>query len=160
MLSPATIINSSCYSEEFLLLSHRPRVPSAFESDEFLDLTSEPSSYATSMATSATPQVVPPPTGAYDANRGIDAPKQLPPLVVRKPPRPAMPRPLNLSAYMRPNHYDSYIEQMLTPPQLHAARSSVTNILEVESLAILRKKNGVEFADLIGSRSRAAAAIC
>lgn len=148
MLPPATLLDPSRYSEDFFLLSHRPRVPWAFESDECLDLcTPEQSSFSTSMANNANPQFVAPPSGVFNANQGIDVQKQLAPLVVRKPPRPAMLRPLNLSAYTRPNDYESYIKQMLTPPELHAARSSVTNILEAESLANLRKKNGDEFAD-------------
>ena len=73
----------------------------------------------------------------------------LPCLAFRKPPRPALPRPLYLCAYAKPIEYNIYIELVLTPATFNAARSSLTTMAEPTTLAVLRKENGGQFADQV-----------
>ena len=73
----------------------------------------------------------------------------LPCLAFRKPPRPALPRPLYLCAYAKPIEYDIYIELVLTPATFNAARSSLMTMAEPTTLTVLRKENGSQFADQV-----------
>lgn len=75
----------------------------------------------------------------------------LPTLAFSKPPRPALPRPWNISAYTKPDDYALYIEQVLTPPTADAARSSLTTMLDSDAQAQLRKENGAQFDDMVAN---------
>lgn len=65
------------------------------------------------------------------------------PFLYGKPPRPAMPRPLNITAYTRPNDYGPYIDSVLTP----LARNNT--MTEKEMLAALRGRRGPELFDYV-----------
>lgn len=91
-----------------------------------------------------------PATPASDTPQAPTRATLLPRLAFRKPPRPAMPRPFNICAYTKPVHYNIYIELVLTPPTVNAARSSLMTMEETAALSILRKENGVQFVDQVG----------
>lgn len=70
-------------------------------------------------------------------------------LPFRKAPRPPLPRPLNIAAYTKPKLYQSYIDLVLTPVAVDAARSSLTTIIDSKALSHLRKNNGRQFNDIV-----------
>lgn len=161
MLSVSAFLDSSCYSEDFYLFSHRPRVPFAFDSDDYIvDMggTPEPCSLLVSSTMADTPDPQSTLSSASSSSDGSTSSSPapvgnratlLPRLAFRKPPRPALPRPLNITAYTKPANYAPYINLVLTPPTENAARSSLTAMAETETLAILRKENGLQFADQV-----------
>ncbi len=131
MLSLPAFLDSSCYSENYFLFSHQPRVPYAFESDDYVDINCEPSPRSLlSFSPMDSPQTHPilyaSAAPASEGPRRRTRGNTLPLLAVRKPPRPALPRPLFLSAYAKPIQYNIYIELVLTPATLNAARASLT----------------------------------
>ena len=157
MLPPSAVVDTSCYSQDFLLFSHRPRVPYAFDSEDYyVDINSSLSSRSflpflpmdtsqpqSILATPATPASQDTPPKATRAT-------MLPRLAYRKAPRPAMPRPFFLCAYTKPMYYNIYIELVLTPRNVTAARSSLTTIDDTAALSILRKENGDQFVEQVG----------
>ncbi len=66
--------------------------------------------------------------------------------VKKKPPRPTLDAPFNLSAYTKPTHYKSYIDEVLAP-STHVARSTIT-VTEDQTEA-LSEANIKRFNDLI-----------
>ena len=155
MLSPSAFLDSSCYSEDSLLFSHRPRIPYAFDSEDYVDINSAPSSRSLLLflpMDSSQPQSIlaTPATPASDTPPKPTQATLLPCLAYRKAPRPAMPRPFNLCAYTKPMYYNIYIELVLTPRNFNAARSSLTTIEDTAALSILRKENGEQFVEQVG----------
>jgi hypothetical protein len=153
ILSPSVFLDSSCYSEggfsESPQISQRQPIPFAFDSDDYVDVchSSEPESIFSSPAMSQPQSNLSPPAVAINA--ASTQPVLLPPRPGRKPPRPAIPRPLNVTAYTRPSHHGPYIDLVLTPSTKNVARSSLTTMAETETLAMIRKENGHHFADHI-----------
>lgn len=147
---------STCYSEDLFLLPHRSRVPCAFDSEEYIDTeTPERQGFPSpSMASSTELESIVTPSGVPNVDPTANRANLLPPLAFRKPPRPALQRPVNLTAYTRPDDYGPYIEQVLTPSPLNAARSSIANIFEMETMSIIRKENGSQFDDQIAHEIR------
>ncbi len=111
MLSLATFLDSTCYSEDFYLFSHRPRVPFAFDSDDYVvDMGGTPDPTCSVLVSSTmadTPQAEPQAdpqaeplsmSSSSEESTSSTSPAAegtraacLPRLAFRKPPRPALP---------------------------------------------------------------------
>lgn len=131
LLTPSAFLDSSCYSAEGLCKPFQRRlrpIPSVFDSDDYVDECTESESIFSPSITSQSLSSSP-----VSTNTATTQPALLPPLPGRKPPRPALPRPLNVTAYTRPSHYDTYIKTVLTPSAINAASSSLTTIAEAET---------------------------
>lgn len=141
ILCPSNAIDSSYYSTEpSCEYAIRRPIPYAFEEsdDDYVEcrmFSTLSSTTSMSQSSSTEDQALPPPILA-----------QLP---SRKPPRPALPRSLNVTAYTKGDLYLSYVQSVLTPASAHLARSSLTTILDTKALSYLRKENGAQFDNLI-----------
>ncbi len=84
-------------------------------------------------------------------NVSLPAIGPLPSIPGHKAPRPALPRPLYISAYTQPSTYAEYIKTVLSTPLTgsNVGCSSVDPMLDSAAMAHIRKEKGLQFADLI-----------
>lgn len=138
MLLPSIFLDSSCYSDEYFQPPHRKPIPYAFDSTD---------DYITTGAETETM----PPSARNTINVSLPAVGNLPSVPGHKAPRPALPRPLNITAYTQPSMYGSYIDNVLAPSIIgtNTCRSSVGTMADSATMAEIRKENGLQFADLI-----------
>ena len=140
IISPSSILDSSCYSAGDVYQSAGPLwIPSVFDSEtDYVYVNCEhlgmPSSNSQSSGDGDVEE--------KSEEKVLDANEY-------RPPRPALPRPLNISAYTRPDIYREYIEKELTPKTENAAHSSLTTIVDEEALLCLRHENVNTFSRLI-----------
>ncbi len=139
MLLPSLFLDSSCYSDEYFEPPHRRPIPDAFDSTE---------NFTTSVETDSNSM---PRSVHKPVNVSLPAIGPLPSIPGHKAPRPALPRPLYISAYTQPSTYAEYIKTVLSTPLTgsNVGCSSVDPMLDSAAMAHIRKEKGLQFADLI-----------
>lgn len=141
-LSPSSILDSSCYSADVVCEPRRHLwIPSVFDSDtNYVYISCENPTMQRSQATTAP---------AVQAQSAEPEDEDRPLVTDPKPPRPVLPSPLNITAYIHPELYNNYIKHMLVPATINAAHSSLTPIADPEALFHIRHENVDQFARLI-----------
>lgn len=149
IISPSSLLDSSCYSAGATSEPTGPLwIPSVFDSDSnyvYIDL-KNPAMDSEQSQVSAAPTTI---SQSVETNDDQKLPS-----ADFKPPRPALPRPVNISAYTQPHLYNEYIKRELVPATVNAAHSSLTTIVDQEALFLLRHENVDQFSRLINKEMR------